>query len=169
MTNDTFLQRLDAIVRWTGVPALTEQPPRRRPMRWPSAVALALALGGYGVSVAQNLSGSGTYLGYGIGMIGFAVGTFVRILGPIKPSGSFVEKIDEWDRAIQARAYLMAFKVFAVTTMVALCLLMGGLAFDVPKDAVMQGGIQTMFLLFTIINAVPAAYASWAVRWENVE
>jgi hypothetical protein len=169
VTNQRLFERLDAMVRWTGVPALTEQPPRRRPMRWPSGIALALAFGGYGVSLAQDLSGSGTYLGYGIGMIGFAVGTFVRILGPIKSSGSLVEMIDEWDRAIQVRAYLMAFKVFAVTTMVALCLLMGGLAFDVPKAMIMQGAIQTIFLLFTIINAVPAAYVSWAVRWEDAE
>lgn len=169
MTNERFFKRLDSLAGWTGVPALTEQPPRRRPMRWPSTIALALAFGGYGVSLAQGVSAPGAYPGYGMIMIGFAIGTFVRILGPIKPSGSFVEKIDEWDREIQARAYLMAFKVFAVTTMVALFLLMGAVAFEFPKNAVMQGCIQTIFLLFTIINVVPAAYVSWAVRWEDAE
>lgn len=168
MTNQRLFERLDAMVRWTGVPALTEQPPRRRPLRWPATLALVLAFGGYGFSVANGMRFPAASLGYGIEMIGFAIGCFVQIWGPLKPFGG-MEKADEWDRTIRARAYLVTFAVFVATTMTALVLLMGATAFDYPRGALMQGGTQTLFLLFAILNAGPTAHASWAVRWQKDE
>ncbi len=166
MTNQRLFDRLDAMVRWTGIPALAEGKPKRRQLRWPATVALVLAFGGYGYSMAHAMRWPAASLGYGIEMLGFATGCFVQIWGPLKPFGS-MERTDEWDRAVRARAYLVTFAVFAITTVAALTLMMGALAFDTPREAVMQGAAQTLFLLFAILNAGPTAHASWAVRWQR--
>lgn len=166
MTRKTVPQRLDALVGWTGIPDLAQHPPRRRPLRWPATLALILAFGGVALSLTQGMRTPLAMAGYGLEMLGFAIASFVKILGPLKPCGS-AETADEWDRMVRARAYLWTFAVFGVTTMVALFLLMAGLAFDWPKRALMQGGAQTLFLLFTILSATPAAQASWAVRWHQ--
>lgn len=166
MTDKTPLQRLDTLVDWTGIPALTQNPPRRRPLRWPATIALALAFAGIALSLSRGMQTPLGLAGYGIEMLGFALGLFVKIVGPLKPFGG-IETADEWDRTVRARAYLSTFAVFAITTMIALFLLMAGLAFDWPKAALMQGAAQTLFLLLTILNATPAAHASWAVRWQQ--
>ncbi len=163
MTDKTPLQRLDALVGWTGIPALSQHPPRRRPLRWPATIALALAFAGIALSLSRGMQTPLALAGYGIEMLGFMLAMVVKIVGPLKPYGG-VEKADEWDRAVRARAYLSTFAVFAITTMLALFALMAGLALDWPKPALMQGAAQTLFLLFTILNATPAAQASWAVR-----
>ena len=166
MTDKTTLQRLDALVGWTGIPALSQHPPRRRPLRWPATIALALAFAGIALSLSRGMQTPLALAGYGIEMLGFALAMVVKIVGPLKPYGG-TEKTDEWDRAVRARAYLWTFAVFAITTMLALFALMAGLALDWPKPALMQGAAQTLFLLFTILNATPAAQASWAVRWQQ--
>lgn len=166
MTNQGFFARLDTMVEWTGIPALAKGTPKRRPLHWPATLALALAFGGYGFSVVHVMGFPAASLGYGIEMLGFAIGCFVQIWGPLKPFGG-MERADEWDRAVRARAYLVTFAVFAVTTMIALALMMAALAFDYPREAVMQGGAQTLFLLFAILNAMPTAHASWSVRWQR--
>ncbi|WP_426255297.1 hypothetical protein [Sphingomonas sp. DC2300-3] len=166
MTDKTPLQRLDALVGWTGIPALSQHPPRRRPLRWPATIALALAFAGIALSLSRGMQTPLALAGYGIEMLGFALAMVVKIVGPLKPYGG-TEKTDEWDRAVRARAYLWTFAVFAITTMLALFALMAGLALDWPKPALMQGAAQTLFLLFTILNATPAAQASWAVRWQQ--
>lgn len=154
MTDKTPLQRLDALVGWTGIPALSQHPPRRRPLRWPATIALALAFAGIALSLSRGMQTPLALAGYGIEMLGFMLAMVVKIVGPLKPYGG-VEKADEWDRAVRARAYLSTFAVFAITTMLALFALMAGLALDWPKPALMQGAAQTLFLLFTILNATP--------------
>ncbi len=54
MTNQRFFARLDTMVEWTGIPALAKGTPKRRPLRWPATLALALAFGGYGFSVVTR-------------------------------------------------------------------------------------------------------------------
>ncbi len=164
MTPKPFLQRLDDSVRWTGIPALAEQPPRRRPMRWPATVALLLAFGGYAASLAMGMQGGDAAIGYVVEIVGFAIGSLVQIVGPLKPIGG-MEKADEWDRAIRARAYLFTFAVFAAVTFATLWLLFAAVVMTFPTAALIQGTMQTFFLLMSVLVALPTAYASWTFHW----
>ena len=77
-----------------------------------------------------------------------------------------MERADEWDRAIRARAYLFTFAVFAALTFTALWLLFAGLAMTLPTAALVQGTMQTIFLLMCTLVALPTACASWTFHWQ---
>ena len=166
MTDKTVLQRLDGLVSWTGVDALAQQPPRRRPMRWPTAIALTLAVGGYAVNLLCGLR-SGTFaIGIGLQALAMASSGFIAGFGPLKPFGS-IERVDEWDRALRTRSYMMTFTTFVFATAAASVLLLAALAFDVPRDVILRGTLATIFLLEIIVMILPTAYASWTVRWQQ--
>lgn len=165
MTRTTPLHRLDHLVRWTGIPALSENPPRRRPLRWPAASALVLAFGGAAGAAATGFAGRGYWLGYGALITGFTVANIVNIFGPLKPFGAFAERVDEWDRQIRSKAYLAAFALFALTTFVGLLTLLATVVYT--PAATSMAITVLMFLLMTVIAATPTAYASWRWRWDS--
>lgn len=166
MSDKTILQRLDGLVDWTGVPALASASPRRRPMRWPAAIALTLAFGGYAVNLLGGLRGGAFAIGTGMQALAMAASGFIAGFGPLKPFGSF-ERVDEWDRALRMRSYMAAFTTFVIVTAGAAFLLLAALAFDWPRDTIMRGAMATIFLLEIIVMALPTAYASWTVRWQG--
>ncbi|WP_210359342.1 hypothetical protein [Sphingomonas beigongshangi] len=166
MNDKTILQRLDGLVDWTGVPALASGHPRRRPMRWPAAITLALAAGGYAINLLGGLKGGSFAIGIGMQALAMCASGFIAGFGPLKPFGS-MERVDEWDRAIRTRSYMAAFTTFVVVTGAAAFLLLAALAFDWPRDAIMRGAMATIFLLEIIVMALPTAYASWTVRWQG--
>lgn len=166
MTDRTILQRLDGLVGWTGIPQLASGHPRRRPMRWPAATALALAAGGYALNLLGGLQGAAFAIGMGMQALAMAASGFIAGLGPVKPFGS-TERVDEWDRALRTRSYMAAFTTFVFATAAASFLLLAALAFDVPRDVIMRGTMATIFLLEIIVMILPTAYASWAVRWDG--
>ena len=167
MRRKTRLERLDDLVRWTGIPALSEQPPRRRPLRWPATLALTLALVGYATMAAVEFAGRTSAIGNAALMVGFATGVFMKIFGPLKPYGTVIERVDEWDRAARARSYLFTFVAFAVTTLVGLMLILATLALTQSIEATGQAIMALFFLLMTIISAMPTAHASWKWQWHD--
>lgn len=166
MTRKTLLERLDDLVGWTGIPALSQQPPRRRQVRWPATVALVLAFGGAITATVQGFSSSGYWIGYAALMAGFSIGNFTSIFGPLKPPASLVERVDEWDRSARAQAYLVTFSVFAATAFVGLFAMLWTIAY-VPNSLSAKPVLILLFLLMTILTTTPTAYASWRWRWDD--
>lgn len=167
MTRRTLAELLDDSVRWTGIPAMSERPVRRRPLRLPSTMALSLAGAGFATMAASGFAGRLAAIGYAILMIGFAIGVFVRIFGPLKHFGTVNEQVDELDRAVRARAYLVTFAVFAATTIVGLFAIMATLALGQSVETTGRATMALFFVLMTILSALPTAHASWSWRWEN--
>lgn len=164
MTNQRFFERLDAMVRWTGVPAFAEGRPRRRPLRGPATLALGLAAIGFALVLASPRQ---ALLGYVILIVGFSAGNFMRIFGPLKPIGS-TERVDEWDVATRARAIAFTYAVVSVTVPLGLILLGAWANFagwTMPRMSEVL--TATGFLLMTIVSTMPTAHASWTVRWDR--
>jgi len=166
MTRKTLLERLDGLVVWTGIPALSQRPPRRRPLRWPATLALMLAFGGATIAAVQGFTGKGYWIGYAALMAGFAIGNFTNIFGPLKSPASLVERVDEWDRSALAQAYLVTFGVFAVTVFVGLFAMLWAIAFA-PTSLSAKSILILLILLMTILTTTPTAYASWRWRWDE--
>lgn len=156
-TSQRILNLLDNSVRWTGIPDLVERPIRRRPLRWISIVALSCAVAGFVADLGQ----SKVWWAYALLMFGFMTANFMPIWGPIKPWGG-QEKIDEFDKALRARAYLVAFRSLAAVAVLGLWLTVGLSALhDWNADALRWAVMKLTFLLATIYSAGPTCYASW--------
>jgi len=166
VTNRSLFAWLDDMVRWTGIPALAEGKPRRRPLRGPATLALVLAVIGYAVVLWSQQRAT---LGYSVLIVGFSIGNFMKLLGPLKPFGS-IERVDEWDQAARSRSIVFTYMMISVTVPLGLLLLVAtaNLAgWDMLRLS--QAVMATAFLLMTIFSALPTAHASWAVRWERDE
>ena len=74
----TIPQRMDDLVAWTGIPAITQRHPRRRPLRWLSATAAGAAVVGFVASAATSFAGRATWIGYGVLLGGFVIGTCLQ-------------------------------------------------------------------------------------------
>lgn len=166
MTNEWFFERLDAMVRWTGVPALAQGKPRRRPLRGPATLALLLATMGYAVVLASRRY---AFLGYVILIFGMSVGNFMRVFGPLKPLGS-IERVDEWDEVTRYRAIAFTYAIMSVTVPLSLILLMACVnlaGWDMSRLSMAL--TATALLFMTVVSAMPTAHASWTVRWQRDE
>lgn len=170
MSDKTIPERLDDLVLWTGIPQLSQQPPRRRPLRWPATIALLLAVGGFATMATSNFSGHAYGASEAAMMIGFAIAAFVQIWGPLKPFGAFNEHADEWDRTVRARSYLVTFAAFAVVTMLGIgVLLQLVVLYPLAPTAIERGLDGLLFTLLTIGTATPTAYASWRWQWRDAD
>jgi hypothetical protein len=153
-----MLERLDDSVRWTGIPQMIHGHPRRRSLRWTSMIVLLLAATGFVADLGQPRA----WWGYALLMLGFGVGNFLPIWGPVKPWGSH-ERADEFDRALRARAFLAAFSALAAVAVISLWLIIGlSLVQAWTVDALRWTAMKLAFLLATIYTAGPTCYASWA-------
>ena len=169
MERKTIPQRMDRLVMWTGIPALADgRNRRRRPLRWLSAAATAAALGGFAIAMAAGFAGRTGWIGYGVLLAGFMIGTCLQIFGPLKPFNSG-ERVDEFDRALRTRAYLFTFPVFALGTVLGLLLMMWMLVMDWPRPSAIMGLAELLMALFALAFTVPTAYASWSVEWDKDE
>ena len=153
---------------WTGVPRIAQGHPRRRPLRWLSAIAALAAVTGFAFSAVTGFAGRATWIGYAILLCGFMIGTCLQIFGPLKPFNS-AERVDEFDRALRARSYLFAFPVFALATVAGLLLLMWMMLMQWPRGSVTLCLAELMLMLAALSFAVPTAYASWSVEWGKDE
>lgn len=161
MTRKPLLNRLDDAVRWTGIPAYAEGAPRRRPLRWPSTIALALAVGGFGVAISEP---ERPWIGYAALVMGFVLGVFMPIFGPLKPWGG-TESVDERERAVRAKAYLIVSSAFAATAFIGLWLIVWrSFTSRASIDALRWSTIDLVFLLAATYTAGPTCFASWAER-----
>ena len=153
----SILALLDSSVRWTGIPNLAEWRPRRRPLRWPSSIALAFAVVGFTADFGQ----SRIWWGYALLMLGFSFANFMPIWGPIKPVAS-QERVDEFDRTLRDRASLFTFRALGLVAVIGLWFTVGISALQGwDADALRWTVSKFAFLLATIYSAGPTCYASW--------
>ena len=153
-----MLERLDDSVRWTGIPAVAAGHPHRRSLRWPSVAVLVLAGAGFLVGFGQP----NQWWGYAILMLGFGLANLMPILGPVRPWGG-PERVDEFDRALRARAFLAAFSALAAVAVIGLWAIVGlSLVQGWTADALRSTIMMLAFVLATIYTAGPTCYASWA-------
>ena len=159
--NDRFLEGLDAAAERTGVPGLVTRLPRRRHLRWLPVVALSFASAGIGLGLVRVDLLS---WGYALVMIGFALSVILPLIGPVKPWGG-PDKVDEFDRAMRSRAFLVTFASISVAAVLGMWLVVGLSLLSAWPREVLIGQICALSLyLFTLYSAVPTLYSSWATR-----
>jgi hypothetical protein len=135
--------------------------PRRRHLRWLPVVALSFASAGIALGLvrADLLS-----WGYGLVLIGFALSVILPLIGPVKPWGG-PDKVDEFDRAMRSRAFLVTFASISVAAATGMWLIVGlSLLGGWPRE-ILIGQISALSLyLIALYSAVPTLYSSWATR-----
>ncbi|PVX30186.1 hypothetical protein [Sphingomonas pokkalii] len=161
MTN-RFIATLDDLSRRTGIPALAEGKPRRRLLRWTPVVALALAIPGLGIEFLSTARPA--YLGHALLTCSFVIATFCPLFGPLKPLGT-AENVDEWDRDLRRRAFLVGFAAMGFTGLALFCGITAVAALGNWSASDMSfRAMGCAFFLMTLYGAVPTLYASWATR-----
>ena len=99
---------------------------------------------------------------YAMLMLGFGLANLLPIFGPVKPWGG-PERVDEFDRALRARAFLAAFSALAAVAVIGLWAIVGlSLVQGWTADALRSTVMKLAFVLATIYTAGPTCYASWA-------
>lgn len=162
MRANRFIATLDDVSRRTGIPALAEGKPRRRLLRWTPAVALLLAVTGIGIEFLA--APRQFWLGQSLLSVGFPIGMFCQLWGPVKAWGA-QEAVDEWDRDLRRRAFLVGFASMGFAGLAlfwgisAAAALGSWSASDISFRA-----MSCAFFLMTLYSAVPTLYASWATR-----
>lgn len=161
MTN-RFISTLDSLANHTGIAALAEGKPRRRLLRWTPAVALLLAVTGIGIeflAAPRQFS-----LGQSLLSVGFPIGMFCQLWGPVKPWGT-QEAVDEWDRDLRRRAFLVGFASMGLTGLALFWGMAAAVALrDWSSTEIAPRAMGYAFFLMTLYGAVPTLYASWATR-----
>ncbi len=159
MSHKPLLERMDDAVRWTGIPALAGKAPRRRPLRWPSTIALLLAIAGFALALFRP---DLWLVGYAPLVLSLAIAGFMPILGPLKPWNG-LELVDERDRTEQAKAYLAALGMVAFAAVIAILMIVGlSLVSNWPIWTMRLLLIDLLMLIITIFLAGPTCFASWA-------
>jgi uncharacterized membrane protein len=162
MIHKTILQRLDDAANWTGVPKLAGQVEmRRRSMRWLPIVLLAAAFAGCVVCYAGPDHHA---IGQLVATMSFVVSVWLPLFGPLKPWGA-LDGVDERERDLRRRAFLITLAIIAIVATVALLILpVLALLGQWQPDTLMRRAMTLGFALLTIFNALPTLYASWATR-----
>jgi len=154
----SLLAHMDAAVVWTGIPQLAMGEVHRRPLRWLPILALTLATTGI---VVILYSPSKYWIGYAALMLGFGIGNFLPIKGPLKPP---MDAVDERERTLRRDALLIGFGTISLVAFLGLWILMALTFFcDWPRDILLRAMMALGFYLITLYSSVPTLYASWAI------
>ncbi|WP_404335390.1 hypothetical protein AB2M62_16035 [Sphingomonas sp. MMS12-HWE2-04] len=159
--NQRFFARLDAAAERTGVPGLARGTQRRRHLRWPPVLALALAGSGMLLGLIRAEIAP---LGFALIMAGFSIAVMLPLSGPLKPWGA-PDRVDEFDRALRSRAFLAGFAATSVAAMAGIWLLFGlAMLQNWSKFALLDQLRALSFTLMVLYSAVPTLYASWTTQ-----
>ena len=162
-TSQRILTLLDNSVRWTRIPSLIKGGVRRRPLRWISTVAIACAVAGFLIGLAQP---SVWWPDLPL-WLGVWTSNVMPLLGPIKPWGGH-ERTDEFDQALRGRAYLVALGSLAAVAVLGLWLTLGlSILYDWNADDLRWAIFKLPILLTAILSAGPTCYASWKIALVN--
>jgi hypothetical protein len=160
--HDRLIHGLDQAAERTGIPNLVlGRKVRRRHFRWLPILALLLASAGMALALVRtDLSEAG----YAVMMAGFAVAMMLPAFGPLKPWGT-VGIVDEFDRAMRARAFLAGFASVSAVAVIGIWLLMGFALLGNWSALTLILALRSLsFYLMTLYAAVPTLYASWSTQ-----
>ena len=159
--NQRFFAKLDAAAEYTGMPAIARQDIRRRHFRWLPILVLAFAIGGWIWGLARPESATLAYVAINVG---FVIGIWLPLFGPIKPWGG-PKLADEFDRQVRQRAFLYGFATITFTAYLGIWVLIGLAAIDRWTTLQLIDQLRNFaHMLFVLYLAVPTLQASWAMR-----
>ena len=159
--NKSLLERMDHLVLWSGIPRLNEFRVRRRPLRWMPIMALALASAGF---IAILLRPGSYWIGYSILMVGFAVGSWLPIFGPVSLFFPGVDNVDERERSLRRDALLVGCATISFMVLVGLFILMLLTVLqDWPRGTLLRAMLSLALYAMVLYSSVPTLYASWAM------
>ena len=154
-----FLSWLDRSVAWTGVPAMVAGTQRKRHLRWPPLLALAIASAGL---LWCLLHEARYWIGYALIIVGFFLANLMPIFGPLR---RFEERADEFERQQRRDAFLVGLAAVAVTGFLGVWLTAGLLAMHRWSAPVAQQELTALaFYMMALFSAVPTLHASWRTR-----
>lgn len=161
-TGKNFAARMDDLANLSGIPQLThrlaQEKQRRRHLRWPSVIALALATIGFGLTIVLP---DRIFIGTAMLCTGEGIAFFLSWFGPVKPWGA-ATGVDERDRQLRRDAYFAAMvaatgaAILGLTGLAGLALLY---AWDRWRLVAEMGMLAFYLMLLCLI--VPVLYASW--------
>jgi hypothetical protein len=158
----TALQRMDALVRWSGASRqvrldMSREPRerRRRTMRWLPLVPIAVGAGLMAAAIAHPVSGAS----YGVGGPVIALAAGMMLNGPL---GKSSRDDDEREALLRKNAYLFCLAILAFANIV------GGPALLLAATSHAWTGERCVGVAFawflanmTWFTSLPTLYASW--------
>lgn len=158
---NSILETLDKLTKWTKIPELVEGHVRRRRMRFFSAATLLIASIGLAIIL---LFTEKYWIGYAALILSFSVGNFLPLYGPVKQALNPHDDADERDLMLRRDAYYVTFSAICVVAILGIWLIVG-LAFsrEWPREILIRVLIALSFYLMCLVSTVPTLYASWAV------
>lgn len=155
-----LLAWLDRSVMWTGAPAMAAGTQRKRHLRWPPLLALALASTGLLWCLLQP--GRRYWIGYALIMVGFFIANLMPIWGPLR---RFSERADEYERQQRRDSFLVGLAAVTAVGFAGIWVTIGMLAMQVWPAIVAQQELTALaFYMMALFSAVPTLHASWRTR-----
>jgi len=122
---------------------------------------LLLAVAGVGLCIAGL---NGFWSGYSIVMAGFLTSVWIPMFGPLKPWGAFNESVDERERDLRRRAFLVTLWMVAMLGVLSLIMVPTlGQILGWTLDRLTRVLLTIGMAQATIFTALPTLYASWAM------
>lgn len=159
--DNSILETLDKMTKWTKIPELVEGNFRRRRMRFLPVATLSFASIGL---VFILLFTEKYWIGYAALMLSFGVGNFLPLYGPVKHPANPHDNVDERDLKLRRDAYYVTFSVICVVAILGIWMFVG-LAFlrEWPREVLIRAMIALSFYLMCLVSTMPTLYASWAI------
>lgn len=165
MTRKTIADYADDSVRWTGISKLVDATAQKQQRRYHLRILPIITLGLASVGMAILLADRHNYwLGHTLLMVGFILGNFLPIFGPVKPWGG-VARVDEWDRQVRHNAYFVTFATISGVALLGtwlLCWLALSQAWTATD--IIRAITSAAFYLMAMLSSLPTLHASWVTR-----
>lgn len=157
----TLIDRLDAAANKTGIPAFATRQPRRRRFRWLPLIALLLGFGvaGYGVANPDRLG-----IAISLMVVIQSIASCFIAAGPLY-GGQGDERIDEFDRQLRLRAFLVGVSCVAGLAFAGIgVVIFAGILRHWTSIQMVCALTMLALLMITVFATVPTLHASWAME-----
>ena len=159
--DNSILETLDRLTKWTKIPELVEGNVRRRRMRFLPAATLLIASIGLAIIL---LFTEKYWLGYAALMLSFAVGNFLPLYGPVKQASNLHDNADERDLMLRRDANYVTFFLVSALAIIGIFAVPGLALFkEWPREILIRAMMALGFYLMCLVSIVPTLYASWAM------
>ena len=102
-------------------------------------------------------------IGYLILMVGFAIGNFLPMFGPVKPPFHANDEVDEGQRNLRCKAFLIGFGTISAAAFLGLWVLIALTELqNWSQHMLLRAMMALTFYFLVLFSTVPTLYASWA-------